>query len=278
MEVVNNVNNEEFDTKKNTRIKQNIRVVSGSKNRKRLVRLCSKNSDLDKRLSSATSSTSKVSADIEHLKKEIARRASTMPDLLETYDLKAVYEETTLRRQFRQAIAVRNHTSPAIHRQPTKDPVQNIYRDLNKPSGPVHDEIIGVLEKHDSKLKDYLKRHNQPRGSLPSGLWNMAASTMYEQRASVNHSLEDLAMAFISKQIAVRKMRQKIARKLELPLDKFKRIAILRQNVNFIEQKFENLKQVRPKHVTKSFDNLNVFEEVNDDDIPSRFTQPGMVS
>lgn len=277
MEVVKSVNSEDFNANRHSRIKQNVRVVSASKQRKRLTRLCSKSSDLENRLSSASSSTSKVSLEIENLKKELARRASTMPDLFESYDLKAIYEETTLRRQFREVIATRNHTSPAVQvRQSVKDPIKGIYRHLNKPTGPVDDALNGLMEKDNTKLKEYLKKHNVPRSSIPSGLWNMAASTVYEHRASVTHSFEDLAMAFLSKQIAIKKMRQKIARKLELPVDRFKRIALLRQNVNFIEQKFENMKQVRPK-MAKSFDNLDVFEEVDTSDLPSRFTQPGMV-
>ncbi|CAC5369057.1 unnamed protein product [Mytilus coruscus] len=246
MEIFKEGNEETFD--KRSRIKQNVRVVSPSTKHKRILSRQHKSSHyLDNRISSAMSSDSnKIPPKIDHLRKEIAQRESTMPNFLDCYDLKTVYDEANLRKKFREVVEIRNHTSPAM--QQRIDP-----------------------EKDEKQFVEYMKK--KQHASL-SGLWNMAAWSVFEHRTSRVHNIDELTMALLSKQMAIKKMREKISRKLELPVDKFKRIAQLRQNVSFIEQKFENLKQTRPKK-TQLLKTMHLFEQAGTSNMPSRFTKPG---
>lgn len=276
-----------------SRIKQNVRVVSPkAKHKRRTSRITKSISDIDNRTSSGSStrshrerghvnnvggtSTTKydIPQDIEILRKQIVRRASTMPNLFDSYDLKQIYEENSLRNKFRETIGIRNHTSPFVHQQHV-DPStrwKDIYRQLNVSENSVDDAVESLTEKEEKQFLEYLARKQSQ-----SGLWKMASATAYEYKACKSHNIDDLAMAVITKQIAVKKMREKISRKMELPGDKFKRIAALRENVHFIEQKFENMKQAKPKK-TSSLKNMDLYNECDASNLPSRFTRPGEVS
>lgn len=275
MDIFKDGNEETFD--KRSRIKQNVRVVSPSTKHKRILSRQHKSSHYpNNRISSAMSSDSnKIPPKIDNLRKEIARRASTVPNLLDCYDLKTVYDEANLRKKFREVVGIRNHTSPAVHQR--IDPgahVKNIYKHLNISQYEVEDTLNGLSEKDEKQFVDYMKK--KQHASL-SGLWNMAAWSVFEHRASRVHNIDELTMALLSKQMAIKKMREKISRKLELPVDKFKRIALLRQNVSFIEQKFDNMKQARPMK-TQLLKTMHLFEQAGTSNMPSRFTKPGEVS
>ncbi|XP_076118214.1 uncharacterized protein LOC143085631 isoform X2 [Mytilus galloprovincialis] len=272
MDIFKDGNEETFD--KRSRIKQNVRVVSPSIKHKRILSRQHKSSHyLNNRISSAMSSDSnKIPPKIDNLRKEIARRASTVPNFLDCYDLKTVYDEANLRKKFREVVGIRNHTSPAVHQR--IDPgahVKNIYKHLNISQYEVEDTLNGLSEKDEKQFVEYMKK--KQHASL-SGLWNMAAWSVFEHRASRVHNIDELTMAILSKQMAIKKMREKISRKLELPVDKFKRIALLRQNVSFIEQKFDNMKQARPKK-TQLLKTMHLFEQAGTSNMPSRFTKPG---
>ncbi|XP_063412960.1 uncharacterized protein LOC134695604 isoform X5 [Mytilus trossulus] len=272
MDIFKEGNEETFD--KRSRIKQNVRVVSPSTKHKRILSRQHKSSHyLNNRISSAISSDSnKIPPKIDNLRKEIARRASTVPNFLDCYDLKTVYDEANLRKKFREVVGIRNHTSPAVHQR--IDPgahVKNIYKHLNISQYEVEDTLNGLSEKDEKQFVEYMKKKQH---AALSGLWNMAAWSVCEHRASRVHNIDELTMAILSKQMAIKKMREKISRKLELPVDKFKRIAQLRQNVSFIEQKFDNMKQARPKK-TQLLKTMHLFEQAGTSNMPSRFTKPG---
>ncbi|XP_069129692.1 uncharacterized protein [Argopecten irradians] len=196
-------------------------------------------------------------------------RSNTIPDFsLENIDLKKIHEDNTVRRQLEQSLQ-RSHTAP--------------FEITSKPKAAV------LLSKHMSSLllkgKDpnlfdegsvddigsYIS--NARRKSISqSGLWQLASSSVYAFKANKSHDFSDVAMALMTKQKAVEKMRHKIERKMDLPTGRFERIAALRQKMDAIEKKFKTLKMINSSS-KKADDTLDDYDE--EEFREPKFSKPG---
>ncbi|KAJ8297712.1 hypothetical protein KUTeg_024243, partial [Tegillarca granosa] len=188
-------------------------------------------------------------------------RSITLPYVFDDYDLKKIHEEAKLKRHFRETLSeLRCQTTPAVSEK-AKDRTTFLKRldDLSLISKDTNNYIYEVLPDVTDDEKFHAFRAARKKSIEHSGLWQMASASVYEYKARKSHDMGDMCMAMYSKKVAIDKMRRKISRQLELPGERFRRISVLRQNVNHIETRFRQLARTQSNtRITQKEDSQEV--------------------
>ncbi|XP_033742463.1 uncharacterized protein LOC117328939 isoform X2 [Pecten maximus] len=196
-------------------------------------------------------------------------RSNTIPDFsLENIDLKKIHEDNVIRRQLEQTLR-RSHTVPFEISSKPKTSIsfgKHMNSILLKGKEPFLFE-----EGSGDDISSYIS--NARRKSVSqSGLWQLASSSVYAFKANKSHDFSDVAMALVTKQNAVVKMRHKIEKKMDLPEGRFERIAALKQKMESIERKFRSLKMINAAS-KKADEKIDDYDE--EECRQPKFSKPG---
>ncbi|XP_021348294.1 uncharacterized protein LOC110447141 isoform X2 [Mizuhopecten yessoensis] len=197
-------------------------------------------------------------------------RSNTIPEFsLENIDIKRIHEDNLVRRQLELSLKQRSHTVPF---EVSSKPSTSLWKQIDRCSLLLKGKDPFLFDKGSTDDIKASLSDARRKSVTQSGLWQLASSSVYEFKAQKSHDFSDVAMALVTKQQAVEKMRHKIEKKMDLPEGRFARIAALKQKMNSIERRFKTMKLINSssKTIDTKIDDFN-----EEEDHQPKFSKPG---